>query len=248
MFLNLYQESTQLIRTILSCALIAVFYGPKLIIGGVVINLHDIYKPREGIVFAAAFLISSTMVLRLTQARIESLGYFTAICFVHGIANVIDKMALPVREKLCDFFSRRRNARFEEYELLDQEYISHQSLVSAITETTSVILSNATAYLLVYHYRKEEERSVLIREMLLRLSIAVCIEWIFNIIALKFQNNWSGISVLRLWKREWKFILIIHLIQIIYVVIYFGNYVNAMHLNDLIGNSTHYCVGFFNRF
>ena len=253
MFLKLYQESTPLIRTILSCALIAVFYGPKLIIGNVITSLHGIYKPRESISFGAGFLIISTMVTRLTQARIESLSYFIIVSLVHGIVSVLDKLVLPVIEKLRNFFCKRSNVLAEENQFLTQEYIAHQSLISVITETTSVVMSNAAAYLLVYYYKKEEstgkrhDGSVLFREMVIRSSIAVSIEWVFSVVALKLQNDRFEIPVLSLWKHEWKFTLIIHFIQIIYVVAYFGHYINVVLLDDVISNSTHYCVGFFKK-
>ena len=253
LFLTFYQQSTPIIRVILSCSLIPVFYVPKLIIGNLITNLHGIYKPNEGIIFAAGYLINTTMVLRLTQAKIESLDYFAIVSIVHGIFNVIDKLIMPLRDKLCKCVCRRRNTQFNDSVLFTKQYIAHQSLISIITETTSVIMSNTAAYLLVYYYEKEEstgrrpEGSILFREMAKKLCIAVSIEWFFNIIALKIQNDRYDIPVLRLWKSEWKFIMIIHLIQIIYVVVYFADYVNIMLVDDVLRNSTTGCVGLFKR-
>ena len=252
-FLKFYYDSPTLIRTILSCSLIALFYVPKLIIGTFVTNLQGIYKPDEGIIFGVGFLIIATMVMRLSQARVEKLTYFTMISLVHGIFNVIDKLILPIREKMCSFICRRKNNDRDRSLSLNQQYIAHQSLVSVITETTSVIMSNAAAYLLVYYYRKEEstgkryEGSILFKDMVLRSSVAVGIEWFFNIIALKIQNDWYKIPVLCVWKRQWKFLMIVHLIQVIYVVAYFAHYVNVMLLEDVISNSTQICVGLFKR-
>ena len=108
LFLTFYQQSTPFNRVILSCSLIAVFYVPKLIISNVITNLHGIYKPNEGVIFAAGYLINSTMVLRLTQAEIESLDYFTMVSCVHGIFNVIEKLILPLRDKLCRCVCKRK--------------------------------------------------------------------------------------------------------------------------------------------
>ena len=82
--------------------------------------------------------------------------------------------------------------------------------------------------------------------MLIRSAIAVFIECFFNIVALKVQC-YLKIPVLDVLKKEWKFILFIHLIQVIYVIIYFAPYVNAMLLDDVLHNSTSGCVGFFKR-
>ena len=194
-FLKSYQQSSPFIRVILSCSLIAVFYVPKLmIISNVITNLHGIYKPNESIVFASGFLVISVMVTRLTQAKIESLPLIMIVILVHGLFNVIDKLILPLRHKLCKFVCKRRLNSSSESLLFAQHYTAHQSLISIIIETTSVIMSNAAAYLLVYYYKKEESTGeryngwLLFKEMVVRLSIAVGIEWFFNIIALKIQK------------------------------------------------------------
>ena len=248
-----FQESSPLEQLVMSCMLIAVFYVPKLIVSGVITNLRGIYNPNEAIVFASGLLISSTMVTRLAQAKIESLTYFTIVSLVHGIFAVIDKLTLPLRIKLCNLFYKRGADDMDESLSVTKEYIAHQSLISVITETTSVILSNAAAYILMYYYDEEEHTGkrydglILFKEMVIRSSIAVCIDLVFSIVALKVQNDWLKIPVLRVWRSEWKFILVIHLIQIIYVVVYFADYVDAMLLGNVIRNSTEGCVGIFER-
>ena len=252
LFLHFYSDSKSFVRTVLSCSLIAVFYIPKLIICNLVVHQRGIYNENESIVFSAAFLIISTMVARLTQARIEDLPYFILVCVVHGVFNVIDKVALPIKEKLCSTLCRRincgngRNVYFT-------HYTAHQSLISIITETTSVVMSNAAAYLLVYYYKKEEgtgkmyDGRILFKDMLIRSSIAICIEFAFNVVALKLQNDSYKFPVLKLWKRQWKFIMVIHLIHIIYVVAYFAYHVDYMLLGDIVRNNSLNCTGDFKR-
>ena len=127
-------------------------------------------------------------------------------------------------------------------------------MVNMITETTSVIMSNVAAYLLGYYFKKEDitgkiqVESFVIRAIVIRSSIAVFIEWFFNIIALKIQNDCYKISVLRVWKLHWKFIMVIHLIHIIYVIVYSGHYVNVMLMDDMVRNSTQKCIGWFRKF
>jgi len=253
LFLGYYQASSPLIRIILSCSLIAVFYIPKLIISFVITNINGIFEPNEGIVFAAGFLILTTMVTRLTQAGIESLPYFTLISLVHGVCNVVEKVVLPVRRKIVNLMCKRSSDILDETWIYTQEYIAHQSLMSIITETSSVIMSNAAAYLIVYYYKKEESTGgryngfYLFKEMVIRSVIAMCIEWIFNVAALYILNTRCNIPVVRLWKCQWKSIMIIHVIQVIVVVVYFAHYVNATLLGDVMHNSTQICVGSFRR-
>ena len=253
-FLTFYQNALPLVRTILSCSLIAVFYILRLFISNVIANIRGIIDPSERIVFVSGFLIITTMVPRLTQAavEVESLGYFVVISFVHGVANVVDKATLPLRRKIINFICKRSGEAAEQTRLYTQQYIAHQSLMSIITETSSIIMSNAAAYLIVYYYRKEESTGkryngfYLFNKMVTKCGIAVLIEWFFNVLALKLQYH-QDIPVFNIWKKKWKFILVIHLIQIIFVVVYFAMYIDATLANDLLHNSTLICVGQFRR-
>ena len=251
-FLKFYQQSMMLTKTILSCSLITLFYVLKLIISNLITGLHGIYKPNEGISFASPFLVISPMVTRLMQAKIESLTYFTLISLVHGISNVIDKAALPLRRRLFNFVCRKGNDAVNEKWMHTQQYIAHQSLLGIITEISSVIMSNAAAYILVYYYKTEEgtgnryDGSILIRDLLLRLVIGVTIAFVFNVAALYIQNERCNIPILRLWKRDWKFIIILIVIQMIFLI-NCAHYVNMMLLGNVLSNSTQICVGFFRR-
>ena len=251
-FLQLYHDSTALIRIVLSCSLIVVLYIPKLTISHVITNLNGIYKPKESIAFAVVVLVTCTMVTRLSQARIENLTYFMIVSLVHGIFNVLDKTATNLRAKIFNWICRRNSNHKNENSDYITHYIAHQTLISIITEASSIILNNAAAYLLRYYYEKDKSTGkryngwYLFREMLMKSSIALCIEWTFNIVALKIQCD-SSIPVLSVWKSEWKLILVIHLIPVIYVVIYSAQYIDAMLLSDVLRNSTSHCVGLFKR-
>ena len=250
-FLNFYRHLSSFARTIVSCSVIALLYIPKLIIASVVTNFRGIYKPNEGIIFAAAFLVISTMVPRLAQAGVESLTYFTIISLFHGVVNILDKLTIPARIKFLNFICRRNTDAINESWVYAQQFIAHQTLIGIITETSTVIMSNAAAYLIVYYYKielgtmKSFDGWNLVTDMLMKLFIAVCMDWIFNIISLKVQNDCHKLPVLQIWQREWKFIMVIHLIHIIFVVTYFSFFVDVMLLQDVMHNVTTNCIGFF---
>ena len=250
-FLTFYRHFSPLARTLASCSIIVLLYIPKIIIANVINGLRGICKPNEGITFTAAFLVISTIVPRLTQAGIESLAYFTLISLFHGVVNVLDKLTLPSRRKFFNFICRKNSDVITESWIYAQQYIAHQTLIGIITETSSLVLSNAAAYLMVYYYRTEKGtgNSVdgwsLITDLIVKLVIAVCIDWIFNVLVLKVQNDCHKFPLLRMWQREWKFIMVIHLIQIIFVAIYFSFFIDSMLLEDVLRNSTTNCIGFF---
>ena len=252
LFLHFYRTSPPMYRAILSCLLIAVLYGPRLIIGNVITSIHGIFEPSESFVFAAPYLVISIMVTRLTQAEVENLPYFTIISLVHGIFNVVDKLFLPVRRKIYKLLCRRSREVMEDNWIYTQQYVVHQSLISMITETSSVIMSNAAAYLFRYYYEKDKSTGKrydgwdLFTEMCIRSSIAVSIELIFNAVALKVQC-YLNCPVVDIWKSEWKLIVVINLLQALYAVVYFSQYVDTMLLQDILRNSTSDCVGLFRR-
>ena len=252
-FLKYYRRSTHVGKILLSCSLIPVFYIPKLIIGSLITNLHGIYQPSEGIIFASGFLVISTMVTRLAQAGIDSLAYFTIVSIFHGIVMILDKLCFPLRVKLFKLLCKKHGAHANDASLYTQHYTAHQSLISIMTETSSVILSNAAACLLAYYYRRDESTGkrysgwFLFEAIIKRSAIAVSIELFFNSIALRLQNERFEIPVLRLWKIDGRFILVIHLIQTIYVVIYFAHHANLTLLQDVFLRSNQTCIGLFEK-
>ena len=251
--LKLYQNSPPFLRMAISCSLIPMAYALRLTISNVITSIHGMFDPSESIVFSAAFLVISTMVARLTQAGVDSLSFFTIISLAHGIGNVVDKALLPLRSKIINSICRRSRNVADEAWMYTQQYIAYQSLISIITDTSSLIMSNGAAYILMYYYKKEDDARrgdsllVLFKEMFIRFSIAVSIEWIFNVIALYIQDVRCNIPVLQVWKYKWKFIIILHLIQIILFIAYYSHYVNATLLGDFFRNSTQICVGLFKR-
>ena len=252
-FLKYYRRSTHVGKILLSCSLIPLFYIPKLIIGSLITNLHGVYQPSEGIIFASGFLVISTMVTRLAQAGIESLAYFTIVSIFHGIVMILDKLCFPLRVKLFKLLCKKHVAHAHDASLYTQHYTAHQSLISIMTETSSVIMSNAAAYLLAYYYKRDESTGkrysgwFLFEAIIKRSAIAVSIELFFNSMALRLQNERFEIPVLRLWKIDGKFILVIHLIQTIYVVVYFSHHVTLTLLQDVFLKSNQTCIGLFEK-
>ena len=252
-FLKMYEHANAPIRAVMACCIIALLYGPKLIIGNVLVNLNGNFDPHESIVFAAGFLVTSTMIMRLIQAGIDQFSYFIIVSLFHGIFNVLDKVTIPLRTRFCNAICRRSNEFITENSIHVHQYIAHQSLISSIAETSSIIMGNAAAYLLFYYYNAAENTGTvysgwqIFKEMLKRSGSAIAIEWIFNIAALYIQNDRCNIPTVSLWRRDWKFIIMLHLVQIIAVVFYYDYYANVTILGDLAHNSTYLCIGTFMR-
>ena len=232
-----YHLSIRVYKMVAACSILAVLYIPKLIIAYVVTNLRGICKPNEGMIFAATFLVISAMLPRLAQARIEGdLILFSVISLFHGIFNVLEKVALPLRSKFFNCVCRSSTGIVDESQIYTQEYFAHQSLISIVTETSSIVWTNARLYLL---FRRNGSYFT-IKDLCMKLGIAVPIEWISNVLALKLQNDRYDIPVVRVWQRDWKIILVVHLIQIV-LVVYFSYWVDMMLLSSLQHYSATIC-------
>ena len=254
-FLDFYSRSNSFEKTILVCILVIAFAIPRLIINHVVANLHETCTPGNEIMLAVVYLTATTVVSRLMQARIDDFRYFIIISIVHGILNVVDKISLPLRRRIFSFLCcncKRRDNHQLRHENTSM-FLANQTLISIITETTSVIFSSAVAYLIMYYYAREEGTNAryngysLAKNMVKRCSIAVGIELIFNIIAVKIHTHLYKIPVIDIWRRKWKSIMIIHMIQVLFIVLYYSQYVNKILLKKHYRNETVTCFGLFKR-
>ena len=249
-FIGLYNKASEFHKFLLTCVLIFVFFLPKLVLTCSITNANDIYTPGQGILFAVSYLTCTTVVARLAQSKIEKLPYFVGLSVVHGVFNIIDKLMIPLREKICRIIFKREAS--EARELYVHHYIANQSLVSIITETTSIILNCSVIYILYHYYEGDREVNIKyegntpFNDWIERVTSAVSIEFVMNVVALMVQI-YLRIPVVSTWKEKWRFILVVHVIQMFFFVVYFSEYLNDMLIKKYGGNTKMACIGFFNR-
>ena len=249
-FIGLYNKASEFHKFLLTCALIFVFFLPKLVLTCSITNANDIYTPGQGINFAVSYLTCTTVIARLAQSKIEKLPYFVGLSVVHGVFNIIDKLMIPLREKICRIIFKREAS--EARELYVRHYIANQSLVSIITETTAIILNCSVIYILYHYYEGDGEVNIKyegstpFNDWIERVTTAVSIEFVMNVVALMVQI-YLRIPVVSTWKEKWRFILVVHVIQMFFFVVYFSEYLNDMLIKKYGGNTKMACIGFFNR-
>ena len=249
-FIGLYNKASEFHKFLLTCALIFVFFLPKLVLTCSITNANDIYSPGQGILFAVSYLTCTTVAARLAQSKIEKLPYFVGLSVVHGVFNIIDKVMIPLREKICRIIFKREAS--EARELYVRHYIANQSLVSIITETTSIILNCSVIYILYHYYEGDGEVNIKyegstpFNDWIERVTTAVSIEFVMNVVALMVQI-YLRIPVVSTWKEKWRFILFVHVIQMFFFVVYYSGYLNDMLIKKYGGNTNRTCIGFFNR-
>ena len=255
-FLEVYYKSSSVERTILACVLIFLFAIPKLFVTHVITNIHGICKPGDEIMLAVAYITGTTLCSRSMQASIESLPYFIVISVLHGLLNVADKLSFPLKRKIlsrmCLSYTQNgnRQSTSENASLL----LANQTLISIITEATTVMYCSAAAYLSLYYYkgkRNLDKRyttgSKLFQELMIRCSIGVGIELTFNVLALRIVTYLYNIPIIAVWKSKKKFIIIVHMIQVLFIVLYFSVPINDVLVRDYYAKANITCLGFFKR-
>ena len=249
-FIGLYNKASEFHKFLLTCALIFVFFLPKLVLTCSITNANDVYTPGQGILFAVTYLTCTTVVARLAQSKIEKLPYFVGLSVVHGVFNIIDKVMIPLREKICCIIFKREAS--EARALYVHHYIANQSLISIITETTSIVFNCSIAYVLYHYYEGDGEVEIKyasntpFNDWIERVATAVSIEFIMNVVALMVQI-YLRIPVVSTWKEKWGFILAVHVIQMFFFAVYYSEYLNDMLIKKYGGNTNRTCIGFFDR-
>ena len=255
LFLDLYYSSSSIERTILACVLIIMFAIPKLVLIQVITNLRGICAPGDEIMLAVAYITTTTLCSRLMQANIESLSYFIVISVVHGTLNVVDKLCLPLKRKMlsCICFNCGQNENRQRSSVNASLILANQTLISIITEATSIVLCSAAAYTLLYYYERKEgtgERYYalsLLKEMVIRCGIGIGIELVFNVFALEILTYLYNIPVIAVWKSTRKRIVIIHMIQVLFIVLLYSVPINDVLVRDYYMNANRTCLGLFKR-
>ena len=254
-FLDLYYTSSSIDQTVLTSFLIVVFAIPKLFLNHIITSIHGICTPGDEIMLAVAYLTGSTVICRLMQAKIDDLNHFIVISLVHGFLNVADKLSLPLRRRvlsvICSNCMEDKNKQNPSVSAL--LFLANQTHISIITETTCVVFTSAAAYLLRYYYDRKEvtgERYngfMLFQEMAIKCSIGVGVEFVVNVISLVILSGLYNVPVISVWRNKWKFIIVVHVVQVVFTVLYFSEYLDNVIVRDYYEKSNSTCFGFFKR-
>ena len=254
-FLEVYYFSLPLERTMLACLLIVMLAIPKFFITSIITGLNGVCTPCNEIMLAVAFITGTTLCTRLMQADVNDINYFTVISVVHGILNVVDKLCLPLKRKILACLCRKcRQGDIRQRTSVNASvFIANQVSISIVNETTCIIFCSAVAYILRYYYKRDEitgeryDGFQLLKEMLKRCGVGVGIELVFNVFALEILTYLYNIPVIAVWKSTRKRIIMIHMIQVLFIVLYFSIPINYILVKDYYMNANSTCFGFFKR-
>eukprot|EP00112_Aurelia_sp_Birch-Aquarium-sp1_P000660 Seg1063.6 transcript_id=Seg1063.6/GoldUCD/mRNA.D3Y31 product="hypothetical protein" protein_id=Seg1063.6/GoldUCD/D3Y31 len=255
-FLAEFKKSDPLLKAVLASVIPVMFAIPKLLTTFVHARLEGVSSPGQAVMFTIGFQVSAVLACRLLQANNENFKLFILISFVHGILNVIDKLLQPVRDRLggCICPSKRNTRRGRSARA--SRLIADQALVNMMTETSGIIMSSASCYIITYYYIRDPATGsrvdgyTLLHAMVKRVGLAILIEYVFTTIALLIQTHKHNIPVIKVWVLKWKWIFCMHSVQVIFAMLYFPGHIDdvSLHYQLSRGNYTIGCLGPFERF
>ena len=186
---------------------------------------------RPNRTFVVVYLVRamSTALYRIMQADFKSLGLFIALSVFHGCLNLAGKATERKREKYWSSFvhTLRNTFRCTKLTLLPYKLLLLRKLQAGIDiqdmllEYTTITLSQAYVALFLYS-SFEMSLWVAIKDPLIRISIGLCIDFVFNCLTIFVANHYNKVPILHVWNKHWKRHIAASSIILIVMVCYFN--------------------------
>lgn len=189
---------------------------------------------------------------RIMQADFKSISLFVGLSFIHGTLKTVVKITHRIRERLWTAVVERLKRTFCCRRLEQLPYNTpHQRRLNAdleiqntLFEYTSLILSQAYLVLyLVTNYEATHSLWPVVKDSLIRLSIAISIEFCFNCMSFFIQIHWNDVPIQRVWFKCWKLHLAATGIIISIMVFFFTQIILTTYQTRLNDISEKYNIG-----
>ena len=167
---------------------------------------------------------------RTMQADVKSIWIFIGLSVLHGIIRVAKKATKKYIEKIWTFLmhilrrlccGHREIQRSFSDKLHELRLNADLDIQSMLYEYTSLIL--VQIYFALYLITNFEVSSWLIlKSALIRIAIAVGIDFFFNCLAIFIQMYWYGIPVAKVWFKHWRLHMLANAFLAAMTVMYFS--------------------------
>eukprot|EP00112_Aurelia_sp_Birch-Aquarium-sp1_P015365 Seg34.4 transcript_id=Seg34.4/GoldUCD/mRNA.D3Y31 product="hypothetical protein" protein_id=Seg34.4/GoldUCD/D3Y31 len=233
---------------------------PKLVASFIVGRLTGLFSPGKAVMFTIVAQVSGALACRFVQAFLvekldtKEFNIFVITSLAHAVLKILDKILLPLKERLCQFLFRAKATAKRPPRV--SRLLADQYLIDLMTETSALLINCAAVYLIKYFYsryegtRDRKYRMTLFISFLKRVGVCVLIDSIASVIALKILTYRYNIPVIKVWSLRWRWVIGIHLIQIMFAMIIFPMLISEAILKGDVThvNGTSRCDGPFQDF
>ncbi|XP_032226762.1 uncharacterized protein LOC116610153 [Nematostella vectensis] len=194
-------------------------------------KLNRVVHPGTANVFVGALYGASAIVFRIMQAELSSIDLFIALGIGHAFIDMLERLTITMRdylwERFCRLFCRQRRPLSKYSTPRSRRFMADVSIQILIQESTSLIAALGFIHLFHFMYSNNKppftDNSVLIN-FAIRCIIGLCIDVVFNTISVVIQTRLMNIAVNRVWRKKWRYHLVVNLIITSLTIIYFTEY------------------------
>ena len=208
-----------------------------------------IIQPDRSFIQVYFFYGVTTTLYRTMQADFNSIPQFIILSSILGCLKVALKATLRIQEKLWALVSERliricccRTRKQQPYNTPHQRRLNADlEIQNMLFEYTSIVLSQAYLVLCIvtnYEVSPLSLKSAVINDSVVRISLGIAIDLIFNCLSTTIAMHCYDVPVQRVWRKYWKRHVAANVIIITTMVFFFTLHILTTYqtrLNDISG-------------
>ena len=225
-----HQEGFIKIAIVALAFLVAIL--PKVVSKQCVVRLNGVNHPGTSYVLVSAASTSFSIVYRFMQAEFKSLLAFIALSICHGLIHLFFELITIL---IGHYRGKTHNQKNLYSELRGQSNAAYMSTPRSQRLAADMVihemLSDQAAIVLfvgiiqIYGFIHQnlsiEKYEDIFVELVVRIVLALFIEFLFNILSVMILTRHRNVPVLRVWNFKWKSHLIVFIITVAMIVTYF---------------------------
>lgn len=207
---------------------------PKVVSKQCVVRLNGVNHPGTSYVLVSAASTAFSIVYRFLQAEFKSLFVFIALSICHGLIHLFFELITILIEHyngkmnnqkiLCSQTRGQSNAGYmstPRSQRLTADMVIHEML----SDQAAIVLS--VGIIQIYGFIDQnlsiEKYEDICVQLVVRIVLALFIEFLFNILSTTILTRQRNVPVLRVWNLKWKSHLIVFIITVVMIVTYYTN-------------------------
>ena len=223
----LYGEASETYRAVIAGAVPLATAIPKVIVR-LAAQRIDFLHPGDSHVLLIVLYSASAIVFRVMQAELNSLELYIILSFAHGAIDLLERLTIVIRDYVWYFIYKKLKRDGRELILKANQFRSPRSMRFVADMSIQMILGESTSliaavgFLQLYNvmYNGRDTLSG-INEFLIRVSIALSIDFAFNSLSFWLQMSYLNIAVVRVWRKKWRKHMLIGFIVTALTMLYF---------------------------
>ncbi|XP_031551721.1 uncharacterized protein LOC116288988 [Actinia tenebrosa] len=193
-------------------------------------SLNGIIHPGTAHVLVTVIYGASAVVFRVLQAELTSINKFIACGIAHAFIDLLERITITMRDNIWGYLYRlvrRQTSRQPKYiSPRSRRLIADISIQIMMQEATALIttLGFINVFQYVYSTSKPFTDYELVFSFFIRVGLGLSIDLVFNVISLLIQTRVMNIAVNRVWKKKWRYHLLVNTVLLFVSVLYFSDH------------------------